>query len=69
MLASIHLTLTMAYQAVVARLDEMTAPVFVLFVTIILVLERLFPTKSAQKILSVNAASGPHRVSGNGHKR
>lgn len=52
----IYLNLDVAYHAVVSRLDEMSAPTFVLLVLIILLLERLFPAKPGRKIFNVNMA-------------
>jgi sterol desaturase/sphingolipid hydroxylase (fatty acid hydroxylase superfamily) len=46
--------LQVAWQAVQARVDEMTSPWFIVFVIIILALERLFPARPNQKILSAS---------------
>ncbi len=50
----IFINLTVAYHAVVSRLDEMTALGFILCVAVILMLERLHPAKPQQKLFSVN---------------
>lgn len=47
----IYLNLNVAYHAVSVRIDEMIAPVFVLCVVGILLLEHRFPARTGQKLL------------------